>query len=92
MSGTITKKDLGDMAETIIEAVDYRLQKMENRMDEKYAKEKTLRDLTITLDNFLKQLSDYKEEFTLLKGEVDQIKRIIKAKLGVEVAIQNAPF
>ena len=51
--------------------------------------EDTLQKLMVTLDNFLKQMSDYKEEFTILKGEVDKIKSFIKEKFGVEIAVQG---
>lgn len=32
-----------------------------------------IQELTTTLDKFVKIMTDYKEEFTLLKAEVDQI-------------------
>lgn len=86
MTAQITKKDLKELSSTIIEAVEHRLLKMEERMDTKYAKEETLRGLTVTLDNFLKQMSDYKEEFIILKSEVDRIKSVLKDKLGVDIA------
>lgn len=84
----ITKKDLEELAGTIVGAVDYKLQKMEQRMDEKYAREGTLRKLTITLDNFVKTMTDSQEEFIILKAEVDKIKSFIKEKFGVEIAAQ----
>ncbi|MDP2669209.1 MAG: hypothetical protein Q8P07_05255 [bacterium] len=40
--------------------------------------------LTITLDKFLKRLTDHEEEFTILKSEMKQVKQILKEKLGVE--------
>lgn len=45
-----------------------------------------IQQLSITLDNFVKMMTDYQEEFTILKGEVDQIKKILKEKLGIEIA------
>lgn len=48
-----------------------------------------IQSLTITLDNFLKRLTDREEEFVLLKAEVDQIKSVLKQRLGVEIAIQK---
>jgi len=44
-----------------------------------------IQQLTITLDAFLKRMTDHEEEFTILKGEVRQIKQILKEKLGVEI-------
>lgn len=40
--------------------------------------------LTITLDKFLKRLTDHEEEFTILKSEMKQVKQILKEKLGIE--------
>ena len=48
-----------------------------------------IQQLAITLDNFVKMMTDYKEEFIILKSEVDQIKRILKEKLGIDVAVQR---
>ncbi|MBI2023716.1 hypothetical protein HYT01_04115 [Candidatus Giovannonibacteria bacterium] len=89
MEDSITKKDLEQYQKSIIDALDFSLRQMEQRMDEKYSKEETLRKLMITLDNFLKQMSDHKEEFIILKSEVDKIKSFIKEKFGVEIAVQG---
>ena len=48
-----------------------------------------IQELTITLDKFVKMMTDYKEEFILLKKEVDVIKSFIKEKFGVEISIQG---
>jgi len=48
-----------------------------------------IQQLAITLDNFVKMMTDYKEEFVILKAEVDQIKKVLKEKLGVEIAVQS---
>ena len=40
--------------------------------------------LTITLDKFLKRLTDHEEEFTILKSEMKQVKQVLKEKLGIE--------
>lgn len=68
---------------------DAKLQIMEQHMDEKYAKEDSVQQLSRTLDNFLKRLTDREEEFTLLKADVAQIKAVLKEKLGVEILIQG---
>ena len=67
--------------------MDEKLMLMEQRMDEKYAKESTLQNLMKTLDHFLKRLTDYEDEFRLLKADVDKIKQILKEKLDTEVLI-----
>lgn len=71
-----------DALETVFE---HRFQKVESEIGELRLE---IRRLAVTLDNFVKMMTDYKEEFIILKGEVDQIKRILKQKLGVEIANQ----
>jgi len=92
----LTKQDLGAIGNILDKKLDIKLVPVYQEIRELKGDVKALREqiqqLAVTLDNFLKQLSDYREEFALLKSEVDQIKRIIKAKLGVEVAIQNSSF
>lgn len=88
MSEQITKNDLADFTETIINEIDERLHVMEARMDKKYAKEETVRQLAVTLDKFLKRLIDNDDEFTLLKAEVDLIKKTFKEKFNIEIALQ----
>lgn len=44
-----------------------------------------IQELTVTLDKFLKQLADMREEFEILKGEMRRVKEVIKEKLGVEI-------
>ena len=52
--------------------------------------EQELQNLKMTMDVFLwRVIHDKKQEFTLLKADVDKIKMIIREKLGVEVAIQG---
>ncbi|MBI2023135.1 hypothetical protein HYT01_01040 [Candidatus Giovannonibacteria bacterium] len=48
-----------------------------------------IQSLTVTLDKFLKRLTDREEEFIILKSEVDKIKSFIKEKFGVEIAVQG---
>lgn len=88
----ITKSDLADFMDSVVNEIDNRLHamevRMETKMDAKYAKEATVRELAITLDKFLKRLIDYDDEFTLLKAEVDLIKKIFKEKFNIEIALQ----
>ncbi len=41
--------------------------------------------LPTVLDNFLKRLTDFEDEFTILKSEVKKLKLVIKEKLDVEI-------
>lgn len=108
----LTKKDLEEVLDkkfeqyqgSILEAVDWKFQKMEQNiqfMDQKFEMRfqaveveltelrKSIRDLTKSVDIFLHRLDRWEQEFTLLKADVDKIKVILKEKLGVEVAIQG---
>lgn len=48
-----------------------------------------IQELSVTLDKFVKMMTDYGEEFKLLKGEVDQIKDILLQKFGIKIAVQG---
>ena len=69
---------------SIIEAVDFKFQVLERRVD---VFEEKLDRLMNTLDRFLKRLADHEEEFKIMKAEVDKMKSVIKEKLGVEISI-----
>lgn len=66
--------------------IETRLGNLGQRMEEF---DRKLDRLMNTLDAFLKRLTDFDDEFTILKAEVDLIKDILKEKLGVEVALQK---
>lgn len=94
---TLTKQDLQNIEEAfdkkltkyqgaIIEVVDFKFQKLEQRINEF---DRKLDRLATILGNFVKMMTDSQEEFAILKAEVNQIKRILKEKLGVEVAVQK---
>ena len=84
---------LGDYQSAILDAVDagfvgvaYRFDNIEKRLD---ALERSHQQLLSTLDAFLKRLTDREDEMTIMKAELNLIKRIIKQKLGVEVSLQG---
>ncbi len=96
----LTKQDLEAIKGVIMPELDVRLTPIEGRLfaieqDTKEIKNdinglrEQIQQLAITLDNFVKMMTDYKEEFIILKAEVDQIKKVLKEKLGVEIAVQN---
>lgn len=61
----------------IVADVDKKLVAMELRINQKFDK------LTTTLDKFLKRLTDLKDEFEIMKHDINQLKKIIQEKLGV---------
>ena len=71
-----------------LDFVDYRFNVLEKKLEEMEARFNQKLDALMTvLDNFLKRLTDFEDEFAIMKAEVDKIKEVIKEKLGVEVRI-----
>src|SRR3989344_7797587 len=96
-----TKKDLEDVLDkklpqyqaAIIEAVDEKFKAVAERFD---VIEKKIDDMEIrfnqkldalmtTLDNFLKRLTDWEQEFNILKYKVDLIKTTLKEKFDIDI-------
>ena len=44
-----------------------------------------LDDLTTTLDKFLKRMTDMEDEFTMMRNDLNKVKKVIKEKLGVDL-------
>ena len=63
----------------ILSEMDKKLAKLEIRIDQKFDK------LTTTLDKFLKRLTDMEDEFTMMKSDINRLKKIVKEKLGVDL-------
>lgn len=77
----------------IIEAVDVKFINLGVRLDARFTRiEEDISELKIatnkllvTLDNFLKRLTDWEQEFNILKYEVDLIKTTLKEKLNLDI-------
>ena len=52
---------------------------MEERWNRKFDK------LTNTLDKFLKRMTDMEDEFTIMRNDLNRVKKVLKEKLGVEL-------
>ncbi|MDP3935113.1 MAG: hypothetical protein Q8Q46_02785 [Candidatus Giovannonibacteria bacterium] len=104
MADSITKKDLEQYQKVVIDAVDFKFQKIDSNfrslevhIDQRFEQlekrmdsfDQKLEKLAITLDNFVKMMTDSKEEFVILKAEVDQIKSILQEKFGIKIAVQK---
>ncbi len=91
---TLTKKDIQELlgeqtkqieqrsveqTDVILTAVDERIKALDLKFTEKFDK------LTTTLDNFLKRMTDIEDEFTMMRNDINRIKKTIKEKLGVEL-------
>jgi len=81
--GNLTKNDvqqlLAEQTTVILSAVDSHLEQFETRFNNK------LDRLMTTLDQFLKRLTDSEDEFIIMKKDVNQIKTVLKEKLGVDL-------
>ncbi len=91
---TLTKKDiqelLNNQTTVILGAVDERLVSLEINIDKKLEvmEERWSRkfdQLTTTLDKFLKRMTDMEDEFTMMRNDLNRMKKVIKEKLGVEL-------
>jgi hypothetical protein len=60
--------------------IEKRIDKMEERFNQKLDK------LTTTLDAFLKRMTDMEDEFAMMRNDINRMKKVIKEKLGVELA------
>ncbi|OGZ66902.1 MAG: hypothetical protein A3D35_00380 [Candidatus Staskawiczbacteria bacterium RIFCSPHIGHO2_02_FULL_34_9] len=56
-----------------------KLEAMEERWSRKFDK------LTTTLDKFLQRMTDLEDEFTMMKHDLNRMKKVIKEKLGVDL-------
>lgn len=100
MGDNISKKDIDELlkaqTDILLEAMDERFQKIETHLDERFQGVETdidelrqsIRDLTITLDNFLKRLTDHETEMVVFRKKLDKITEFIKEKFGVEITAQ----
>ena len=56
-----------------------KLEAMEERWSRKFDK------LTTTLDKFLQRMTDLEDEFTMMKHDLNRMKKVIKERLGVDL-------
>ncbi|OGZ30796.1 MAG: hypothetical protein A2931_01695 [Candidatus Niyogibacteria bacterium RIFCSPLOWO2_01_FULL_45_48] len=65
--------------------IETRIDKIEIRIDKV---EEAIRELTLTLDEFMRRVINQDEEIALLGAKVDKITAFIKEKFGVEISAQ----
>jgi len=90
MSEPITKDELEGILDkkfaqyqaAIIEAVDFKFQKIDSRIT---GFEEKLENLVVSLDTVLKKYSEYEEKMGALRSEVEKIKTVIQKQLGIEL-------
>lgn len=64
--------------------IEMRFQRVEAEV---FGLRQEIRQLTTTLDNFLKRLTDHEIEFQILKAEMNKVKLVLKEKLGAEITL-----
>ena len=85
----ITKEYLDEkfkeQAQVIVAAVDGVLDKRLEKTEENLKKE--INNVQTLIDAYVKTQEDFKQEFTIIKEEMNRVKEILKEKLGVEVNV-----
>ena len=76
MGGVEGKIEILDQRMTGLEK---KLEKMEIRINQKIDR------LLTSLDKFLKKLTDLEDEFTIMKADINRMKKVIKVKLGIDL-------
>lgn len=94
LTGERIEKLLGEQTKVILNAVDEKLSITEIRISADVDKKLVLMEerinrkfdkLTTTLDKFLKRMTDMEDEFTLMKQDINRLKKVIQEKLGVNL-------
>jgi len=96
MASQITKKDLetildrklGEYQEVILDAINTKFSEVDQRLGNI---EKTIQSLATTLDAFMKRMMDHEDEFTIMKAELNLIKKVLKEKFGIKISLQDQP-
>ena len=90
MADYVTKKELEESLErhqaVILEAVNTGFEEVKKEQAEL---RESINKLATTLDAFLKRLTDFEDEFTILKAEVAKMKTFLKNKFGVDISLQG---
>lgn len=76
-----------------IEGLDHKVDIINDKFDDKFAEnkkdhmrfEKKIDETWNLFDRYIKNQEDFRQEFIIMKNEMDQIKEIIKKKFGIEI-------
>ena len=80
------KELLNNQTTVILDAVDKKILTLDKKieaLDLKFSQK--IDALITTLDRFLKRMTDMEDEFTIIKHDLNKVKKVIKEKLGVEL-------
>ena len=89
-NNNLSKNDIAGLlngqTKTILNAVDFKIGQVNQRLDKMDVKfDRKFDKLITTLDRFLKRLADLEDEFTMMKADINRLKTVIREKLGVVV-------
>ena len=73
------KELIAEQTVVILNAVDEKIEALDLKFSRK------IDELTTTLDNFLKRMTNVEDGFTMIKNDLNRMKKILKEKLGVEL-------
>ena len=96
MADYATKSDIkeikgliSEQTDIILNAVDEKLGAFKTEVNERFDKvEEAIKELTLTLDEFMKRVMRQDEEIAVLNAKVDKITSFLKQKFGVEISAQ----
>jgi len=77
-------KRFEEYTKIILDAFDSRFNKVDARIDELKI---DINSVQTTLEKHIKGHADSDQEFVIVKAEVNQMKRVFKQKLGVEIQV-----
>jgi len=81
------EKLLSQQTMVILNAVDKKINGLENKINKFEEKtNKNFDKLTTLIDKFVNLYTKQEQEFKIMKYELNQIKKVIKDKLGIEIA------
>ncbi|MBU2037471.1 hypothetical protein KJ866_04735 [Patescibacteria group bacterium] len=79
----LLEKLLDQQTKTILSAVDFKLEKSKEEIKEEFKTE--IEKLANTLDKFLKRLTDFNDEFKIVKARLAKVEKILQERLGVAI-------
>ena len=69
------------------DTVDFRFNGVEKRLNNLEDNlRKDINNVQILIDGYVKAQEDFRQEFVIMKEEMQQVKKVLKQKLGVEIS------
>lgn len=82
----ITRKDLEEQTQILLAAFDKRFDKLDGHIaGAKEELKKDINNVQTLIDGYVKAQEGFRQEFEIMKIEFNQMKKVIKEKLGLEI-------